>query len=102
MDVSPQLWKEMFLHRSNLQVQGGEGASAWTLTGDPPGTAAAPNQARPWQVFEEHHGHKPIKCLHMSYCNLMELLLFEFHFKRGEISKNACVLSPFLSLPLNL
>lgn len=97
----------MFLHGRNLQVQGGEGASAWTLTGDPPaqhhllsakqGTgrylrstmAISPTKVGPLQ-FDT------------AYCNLMELLLFEFTFKREEISKNARVLSPFLSLPLNL
>lgn len=69
---------------------------------DPPGTASpAPSQARHWQVLEEHPGHK-LKGLHMSCYHLMELLLFQFSFERAEISRKACVLSAFLSLPLDL
>lgn len=83
-------------------MQGGKGTTVWTLTGDAPGTVSpALSQAKHWQMFEGHHGHK-LKGLPTTCCNLMELLLFDFTFKREEISRNACVLSPFFSLPLNL
>lgn len=79
-------------------MQGGEGATVWTLLAQ---HHLALSHVRHWQVLEEHHSHK-LKGLHMDYYHLMELLLLEFRFKRAEIRRNARVLSPFLSLPLNL
>lgn len=86
---------------------GRAGRGPWR--GPSPGPGSAPgtillalSQARRWQVFVEHHSCKAIRGVHTSRCNLSELLLLEFNFKRGEISRNECMLSPFHSLPLHL
>lgn len=83
---------------------GREGVTAWTLTGSRQCSQNDIFHCLPSKVqagLTEHHGHEAIKGAHTAQCNLSEMLLFEFSFKRGKVIEiNICLslLIPALSL----